>query len=431
MNQRLVFSLAALATANNMLLAVVEAKEQARPAHSAAPNLAAYSAAANQARAAQEQLVREQEQQAIRAQQAAKQQQAQQRAAQEQAKEQQVQQRAAQEQAKEQQAQQRAAQEQAKEQQAQHRAAQEQAKEQQAQAGAPQDKRRSPRMEPLATEENEHNTSGRFGSNEKQSEKESNMDTSTSTHRNETLAVSRPVEPHPITGRPIPLQKAISMPMLEENSSPEERQHAQSVTQNLQRHLIALPLNQAPTNYSEIQNASLSNFTNNYPSNVNNQDIFINRQNSFINDVPQYENPYWWQPSSGWRFSNGFILGSLIHLDLNWLRWGWHPYYGPPPEGFVCADDYIPTPWIYFPAYGLWRQPGMMGWAPSGPPFDYTGPITVEILEPRRVNVNDPYTGFVATHIMNVPYFYDAFYNPEFERWGYINRHGYFLWVNL
>ena len=70
-------------------------------------------------------------------------------------------------------------------------------------------------------------------------------------------------------------------------------------------------------------------------------------------------------------------LGSLAN-GLDWLRWGWHPYYGPLPDGFV-ATDYVPTPWIYFPAYGLWRQPGIMGWAPSGPPFNYSGPISVEV----------------------------------------------------
>ncbi|HEY9758172.1 MAG TPA: hypothetical protein V6C97_23605 [Oculatellaceae cyanobacterium] len=103
---------------------------------------------------------------------------------------------------------------------------------------------------------------------------------------------------------------------------------------------------------------------------------------------------------------------------MDWLRCGWHPYYGPPPDGFLCASDYIPTTWIYFPAYGLWQQPGVYSWAPSGPPFEYTGPITVEVLEPRHVHVRDPYTGWERTQVMNVVYLYKAFYDEEYEHWG-------------
>lgn len=244
------------------------------------------------------------------------------------------------------------------------------------------------------------------------------------------IALNRPIQPRAFTGKSVPIGKAISMPVLEQNVSAAERQHAQTVTQNLQRHLIAVPGGHAPSNFSQIRSASVNSYLNNYPSFINNRRLIINRQNTFINNVPQYEYPYWWHPSAGWCFSNSFTLGSLVN-GLDWLRWGWHPYYGPLPDGFVCATDYVPTPWIYFPAYGLWRQPGIMGWAPSGPPFNYSGPISVEVLEPRHVSVNDPYTGMVTTRIINVPYFYNAYFNPQDERWGYTNRHGYFVLLNL
>ena len=97
----------------------------------------------------------------------------------------------------------------------------------------------------------------------------------------------------------------------------------------------------------------------------------------------------------------------------------------------MCADDFVPTPYIYFPAYGLWRIAGAPGWAAEGPDLDYTGPITVEMLEHRRLAVTDPYTGRTINRVINVPYFYNAFFFPEYGRWGYVNRHGYFILLNI
>jgi hypothetical protein len=243
----------------------------------------------------------------------------------------------------------------------------------------------------------------------------------------------RPAQPRPLSVAPLPLAKAISMPVLQANISAEEREHAQVVLQNLNTHLLPVAAAQAPPNWGSTSAGSISNYVNNYNTIINNQPIVINRQNTYINPVPQYEYPAWWNPGSygAWRFSNGFILGSLINVGLDWLRWGWHPYYGPPPEGFVSAVNYIPTQWIYVPAYGLWRQAGIMGWSQFGPPYDYTGPITVETLEPKHVSVRDPYTGLEDTTIINVPYLYNAFYYPEEERWGFMNRHDYFVWLNV
>jgi hypothetical protein len=229
-------------------------------------------------------------------------------------------------------------------------------------------------------------------------------------------ATFRPAQARPVpTEHIIPMKKGMSMPVLDENVAAGEKEHAQVVIQNL-----------APT-----KAMWMNNYTNNYWTSINNQRFAINRQNTYINSVLPADYPYWYQPEPGWQFSNGFVLGNMIRANLDWLRWGWHPYYGPQPEGFVCADDYIPTAWMYVPAYGLWMQPGVYGWAPAGPPYDYTGPITVEVLEPRHVHIKDPYTGSEHGRVTNVIYLYNAFFYPEDERWGYVNRHGYFIWLNL
>jgi hypothetical protein len=246
-------------------------------------------------------------------------------------------------------------------------------------------------------------------------------------------AAPRRAQPPSLSVKAVPIEKALSMPVLQENVTPEEREHAQAVLQNLQTHLVPVAANQAPANLAAIRSGAVERYMGNYNTVVGNQPVFINRQNTFVNVVPEYEYPAWWNSgrSDGWRFSNGFVLGQMINVGLDWLRWGWHPYYGPPPEGFVSAVDYVPTQWIYVPAYGLWRQAGIPGWSNYGPPLSYTGPITVEVLEPKHVQVTDPYTGFEHTTVINVPYFYNAFYHSDAERWGFMNRHDYFVWLNL
>jgi hypothetical protein len=82
----------------------------------------------------------------------------------------------------------------------------------------------------------------------------------------------------------------------------------------------------------------------------------------------------------------------------------------------------MPTPWVYLAATNQWTQPGLYSYVNDGPDPDYTGPITVEVIEQ-----------FIGRHgrIINVPYFYDAFYYPDAGRWGYVTRQGYFIWLNV
>jgi hypothetical protein len=249
-------------------------------------------------------------------------------------------------------------------------------------------------------------------------------------HMNPGASFVRAAKPRAITANVVPTIKAVSMPVLEPGATAQEQQHAAAATKNLQKHLIAVPGNQAPQNFSGLRNTTVNNYFKNFRTTVNNRQVSINRQNTNFYNVPYTQFPHWWQPAPGWTYSNGFTLGSLP-CGADWLGWGWHPYWGPPPEGFVCESDYVPTPWFYIPAAGLWRQPDVMGYADYGPPYDYEGPITVEVMEPRHVQVRDPFTGWVNDRVVNVVYFYNAYYYPEFERYGYMNRHGYFIWLNL
>ncbi len=231
----------------------------------------------------------------------------------------------------------------------------------------------------------------------------------------------RPSTLPPLGLHNVPLQKAFPIPDFTHATS-NQREHARNAEQNLRAHLIAVPMNQAPKNYAHIRNNQLSTYYNNYSVFVNNQQYSINRQNTHYYPVQPSYYPEWYQPNNNWVFSNGFTLGNAINIGLEWLGFGWQPYYGAAPVGFICNRDYMPTPWMYDAMTNQWRQPGLYTYMSEGPDSEYTGPITVEVIEQVRDR---------RGRIINVPYLYNAFYYPEFGRWGYENRQGYFIWLDV
>jgi len=244
------------------------------------------------------------------------------------------------------------------------------------------------------------------------------------------FAAKRGATPPPLSLRSVPIKTAAPAPFIPPNISAAQRQQALLASQNLRAHLIPIPMAQVPVNIPQIRNQQLAFYTNNYPYYFNNRPFYINRQNTYVNEVgPEYY-PSWYTPAPGWRFCNGFAFGSLMNGDLNWLRAGWEPCWGPPPDGFVCESDYVPTPWIYFPAINAWRQAGYPDYVDYGPPPDYTGPITVEIIEPVKTVFMGP-DGFQHRDVINELYFYNAYFYSDFERWGYTNDRGYFIWLNV
>jgi hypothetical protein len=244
------------------------------------------------------------------------------------------------------------------------------------------------------------------------------------------FAAQRASAPPPLSVRPVSIKTAAPPPYIAPNVTGVQRQQALAATQNLQAHLMPVPMAQAPQNMPNIMNQQLAGYMNNYPYNFNGQNYWVNRENTFVNAVGPGYYPPWWNPQPGWRFCNGFTFASLAMPNTGWLQNGWEPYWGPPPQGFVCADNYVPTPWIYIPAMNAWRQPGYPGFAEYGPPLDYTGPITVQITNPVRTVVTDP-SGYPHREWMNQLYFYNAYFFPDYERWGYSNNQGYFVWLNI
>jgi len=241
----------------------------------------------------------------------------------------------------------------------------------------------------------------------------------------------RPMTPPPLRIHAVPLMQAAPAPFLHGNISQAQRAQAQMNYQNMQNHLSAVPAAQAPPNYAAVQSAQYSQYTNNYPANIGGQPYIINAGNTYVNPVQSY--PGWWggyNPGPGWGWGTGLVLGASIRAGLGWLGFGWPRYYGAPPAGFMYPPNYIPTPWVYNPAANQWLQPGQNAYAPGPPPPDYTMPITVQVVEPMQVTAQDPVTGETVPETVNQLVMYNAFYHPEVGRWGYMNRAGYFIWLN-
>ncbi|MBI2810739.1 MAG: hypothetical protein HYX67_07930 [Candidatus Melainabacteria bacterium] len=232
----------------------------------------------------------------------------------------------------------------------------------------------------------------------------------------------RPSTLPPLRVQPIPPQKAFPMPHFGSHASADQLEQARIAQINMMKHLRAIPLSQAPQNRGRFRTLQMQNYYNNYPFYLNNQRYYINRNNTnYFRVQPNYY-PSWYQPNSNWIFSNGFSLANAVRIGADWLGYGWHPSYGAPPVGFICARDYIPTPWFYNAMTGQWRQPGLYSSMSEGPDYEYTGPITVEVIE--QVVAPDG-------QIVNVPYLYNAFYYPDQGRWAYENRQGYFIWLEI
>jgi hypothetical protein len=241
----------------------------------------------------------------------------------------------------------------------------------------------------------------------------------------------RPVSPPPLQGfQRVPLPQAgQTMPHFAKNLNPQQRAQAQAAQQNMQNNLYAVPQGQQPANVQAIQSAQNSSYLNGYQTNLGGQPVVINPGNTYVNQMPQASWPSWYQPPApGWGFATGLMLGSIA-ADLGWFRHSWPSYYGPQPSGFMYPPNYMPTPWMYQPWSNQWVQPGQMNFFNEGPPPDYTMPITVQAIEPMPINVMGP-GGFPEREMVNQMVMYNAYYYPEFGRWGYVNRHGYFIWVN-
>ncbi len=232
----------------------------------------------------------------------------------------------------------------------------------------------------------------------------------------------RPSTLPPLRVQPIPGQKAFPLPNFGAHASGDQLEQARNAQNNMMKHLRAVPLSQAPQNRGRFKTRQLQSYYNNYPFYLNNQRYYINRNNTnYFRVQPNYY-PSWYQPNSNWIFSKGFSLANAVRIGADWLGYGWQPYYGAPPVGFICARDYIPTPWFYDAMTGQWRQPGLYSSMSEGPDYEYTGPITVEVIE----QVVAPDGQFV-----NVLYLYNAFYYPDQGRWAYENRQGYFIWLDV
>jgi hypothetical protein len=232
-----------------------------------------------------------------------------------------------------------------------------------------------------------------------------------------------------ITVKPAPAGKALSQPFVIRNANFEQRKQAQTFQQNWQTRLLPIPEAQAPSNSAELQSKQLMVYLDNYQAFVNHQSVTITKKNTFMREVPPTQYPVWYERTQGWIYCSGIVIGGSIQAGPDWLASEWPAIYGKPPAGFICNPAFVPTPWTYIPYNDSWKQVGVLT-SGAGPATSYTGPITVEAVESMIAKLPDQF-GVPVSQTFNVLYLYNAFYYPEFERWGYRNKQGFFVWLNI
>jgi hypothetical protein len=127
--------------------------------------------------------------------------------------------------------------------------------------------------------------------------------------------------------------------------------------------------------------------------------------------------PGHWHPIRGYDYCNGFRFGGAFYVG---------PY-----ATFFGYGGWGPTEWIYDPAQGLWWSP-TLGWI-GAPPVLITDPITVAVQETEPVlddfgnQVFDPITGDPVTETITV--YYNAYYDPGYGAYGYVNSDGDYVWL--
>ncbi len=126
----------------------------------------------------------------------------------------------------------------------------------------------------------------------------------------------------------------------------------------MRSHLTAVPMSQAPGIIARVRNAQMSSYYNNYPFAVNNQQYYINRQNTRYYAVNQGNYPDWYQPGGNWSFCNGFMLGSAINIGMDWLGSDWQPDYGHSQSGSFA-------PMTSLPLHGCMSPPQISGGSPA------------------------------------------------------------------
>jgi hypothetical protein len=224
-------------------------------------------------------------------------------------------------------------------------------------------------------------------------------------------------------------KNAAATPFIIKTATGEQRRQAQVFQSNLQTQLSSVPGTMMPKDFFENKAFQLNTYQSDYPAFVNHQVIAINKKNTYIREVPPTQYPAWYERRPDWTYCNGFVLGSAIQVKSDWFAWDWPAQFGTAPDGFLCRPDYLPTPYFYVSYSDQWRQAGENAYK-KGPDADYSGPISVETVEPLSGTFPDK-SGVPTPQTINVIYMYNAYYQPEVGRWGYVNRQGNFVWLNI
>jgi hypothetical protein len=95
------------------------------------------------------------------------------------------------------------------------------------------------------------------------------------------------------------------------------------------------------------------------------------------------------------------------------------------PFNYYGLAGYCPTPWLFLLSYGEFWAPGS-GYTESLP-YGYNQPISIAVEE--VVPFYDAYGNI--TGYQNETFYYNAFWDPNSQAYGYYDYHGAFHWITF
>jgi hypothetical protein len=127
--------------------------------------------------------------------------------------------------------------------------------------------------------------------------------------------------------------------------------------------------------------------------------------------------PGHWRPLPRYDYCGGYYWGGVLYVGPFADFFGW--------------DTWGPTEWIYVYDTGMWWSPAT-GYV-IAPPILLNDPITVAVSE--QVPVLDPVFGTQEIDANGDPVFetvtvyYNAYFDPGYGAYGYLNSAGDYVWL--
>jgi hypothetical protein len=146
-----------------------------------------------------------------------------------------------------------------------------------------------------------------------------------------------------------------------------------------------------------------------------------------LSSIPNYQTAF--NNNNRYRITNSGRWPGQWHTGPGWANLGYYTGYwwggSTYPQCYYAPDGYCPTPWLFYPGYGQFWQPGIgyCDYLPNG----YNAPITIAVQEIVPVyNARGQIMDYRPETFQ-----YNAYWDPRAQAYGYYDYRGAFHWTTF